>query len=1020
MKDNYTTWDVLLNSTGDRVVSIDVKGSGNDVTLLLLLVDKNTNTNLSCIEYKLNGGDIIVKTLPNQIKNFSYLDNQINVQARIAYGNNGWIWFGFGKTDGSYIYAIDAQGNLVVSEKFGGYLGGEAFAVKGDLFIKSYRSSSSSDYYTGIQFRSIDYTKSALDAKITSTLYYGEDGEIPDNGKWTHYLEAPNLSHKNAWFNDFVIDYANNMYVASNYHGQVFPISLPYSGLCTTKAPDGQAFTVSDPIPNILATDLCCTPHEKQAKYIFSFNVNTRPEGAEIRFYTTEAAMLADTAASGYDKYDNHNNCAYYYRFAEGECKQGRMSVELDILGHEGGKDLSDKKLPAGKLYWNVYLKTRKSLVFAPIYVQPLTDENSIRTHYRVLATIDNNPDNDGFGHIYAIDYKRTKGNPSDTQEDGMDTNPCKLMRYTIGDADIDDNSGAIESDERYALIDSLSTDEMVQPRRPSVAPDGMVYLTDYGDYDNPNQSFANGPQSFAHGGIWLFDPNDPYKSTTEAKLGRFYDASETTSGVSFYDDGTNIKLYKTNTYEEVTHHGSDHTSTSWQNNGYRVYNLGASGGNITHKKALESSDEIIAGKKVVPMGKGDSYGDLTVKATTDGVWFCQNRKVADKSEYGTYFVQLMFYNHKGERKFDSHVTPPQGLECTPGGGMTISKDEQYLYVVDHEANIIEYKIGGDADNGKTLTYNSKFINNTDFNSISSIHFDYAGNLVVTRDEDYPAYINEYTQIVVFTMPYNRDNARTIPASKSQREIPERLAYTEAKDITETTIAKTPALVGFYRPMPNTSYSTICLPFDLDITSLPGNNPYKQADVRAFESAEVSEVGGEKMLFLNFSADPVTSLSANTPYIIKPEVRIPGIVELPATTWGEYTANTTTQPKSFDNNNNSITFTGVIPKQDIVVEPGKTLILVAENRLAEMEPDAGKTIDSKPAGEILGFRGYFTLGAPLPQGVQAIIRNKDNTLTGLVDINGEMVNIQKFIQEGRIFIRVGDTLYTITGEKVGR
>jgi hypothetical protein len=117
---------------------------------------------------------------------------------------------------------------------------------------------------------------------------------------------------------------------------------------------------------------------------------------------------------------------------------------------------------------------------------------------------------------------------------------------------------------------------------------------------------------------------------------------------------------------------------------------------------------------------------------------------------------------------------------------------------------------------------------------------------------------------------------------------------------------------------------------------------------------------------------------------------------------------------------NSITFTGVIPKQDIVVEPGKTLILVTENRLAEMEPDAGKTIDSKPAGEILGFRGYFTLGAPLPQGVQAIIRNKENTLTGLVDINGEMVNIQKFLQEGRIFIRVGDTLYTITGEKVGR
>ena len=108
----------------------------------------------------------------------------------------------------------------------------------------------------------------------------------------------------------------------------------------------------------------------------------------------------------------------------------------------------------------------------------------------------------------------------------------------------------------------------------------------------------------------------------------------------------------------------------------------------------------------------------------------------------------------------------------------------------------------------------------------------------------------------------------------------------------------------------------------------------------------------------------------------------------------------------------------MIPKQDIVVEPGKTLILVAENRLAEMEPDAGKTIDSKPAGEILGFRGYFTLAQPLEQGVQAIIRNKDNTLTGLVDVNGQKINIQKYLREGRIFIRVNDTLYTIDGQKV--
>ena len=90
------------------------------------------------------------------------------------------------------------------------------------------------------------------------------------------------------------------------------------------------------------------------------------------------------------------------------------------------------------------------------------------------------------------------------------------------------------------------------------------------------------------------------------------------------------------------------------------------------------------------------------------------------------------------------------------------------------------------------------------------------------------------------------------------------------------------------------------------------------------------------------------------------------------------------------------------------MQKGKTLLLVAENRLAEMVPD--KTVDGLPVGEILGFRGYFTLGAPLPKGMQAILRNKDNTVTGLVDINGKKVNINKYLREGRVYIRVGDTL----------
>ena len=85
----------------------------------------------------------------------------------------------------------------------------------------------------------------------------------------------------------------------------------------------------------------------------------------------------------------------------------------------------------------------------------------------------------------------------------------------------------------------------------------------------------------------------------------------------------------------------------------------------------------------------------------------------------------------------------------------------------------------------------------------------------------------------------------------------------------------------------------------------------------------------------------------------------------------------------------------------------KTLILVADNRLATVSA----------SGPMYGFRAYFQLGKALPKGLKTNLA-KDNTVTGLIDVDGQKVNIEKFLREGRVYIRVGDSLYTITGEKV--
>ena len=84
------------------------------------------------------------------------------------------------------------------------------------------------------------------------------------------------------------------------------------------------------------------------------------------------------------------------------------------------------------------------------------------------------------------------------------------------------------------------------------------------------------------------------------------------------------------------------------------------------------------------------------------------------------------------------------------------------------------------------------------------------------------------------------------------------------------------------------------------------------------------------------------------------------------------------------------------------------LILVDQNRLAKMTE----------GGNILGFRGVFVLAHSLPTGTVARIAERKPTPTSVINLNGEQVDVEKFLREGRVYIRMGEDLYTINGEKV--
>lgn len=1053
---------------GHRVCGMAVKGSGSSLRILLCFLEEsdgqtptvaaNWTNSFRVYEYNLND---LGANKNEGVQKFRYKPTG-NTYA-VTSTNTGYIanapqsalnlaryykWYCY--TDGfaDVAYAGTNKNDIVLSVDF---YNGSVY----NTYMVYHKNGTDLETYVGPQVKNVKdhyygggglcvYNDGTTEYAVSGRAQFGEyggDGTNSESSGRIHFYSLGGQSVSSAAtysvsnlktlkiINDMAVDCANNIYAVSFTDGtagagtgRLLAFAMPYSGETTTIAPNistSQTFNLP-PVPNILATDLCCTPHETKPKYIFSFNVNTKPEGAEIRFYTTEETMLADTAASGYDKYDNHNNCAYYYRFAEGELKQGRMSVELDILGHKEGKELSDKKLPAGKLYWNVYLKTRESLAFAPIYVQPLTDASGNRTHYRLHATIDNNPDNDGFGHIYAIDYKREFTTNDDMKN--MCDNPCKLMIYSIGEAGIAEEAmDNISSSTRYTLIQSTKTDRMVQPRRPAVAPDGMLYLPDYGDYEaetadlkaNPNNEKDHkkitGPHSFEHGGIWLFDPVLNKGKTEVTDMPRFYNYDETTSGLCFYGEGADLKLYKTNTYEEITFHPNDYrTNESYQNNGYRIYNIGNGNGTITHHIGDSPNPTGTITHAIKPLG--DSNGSMSIAVTKLGVWLCQHRSGTYSNNYkpdGEDAVALMFYDNNGTRRFESYTASVDGqklstsstaiMQSTPGGGMTVSKDEKRLYVVNHEGNILEFEIGSNS-NAMTLSLINKFVNTTTYKTISTMNFDYAGNLVVTTDESYPANASEKTQIVVFTMPYNRDNARTIPASKSERLVPERLSQDFDNDETiknVNLIGKSFAL-DLYRPLQGATYNTICLPYDLDLSKL--TTPHKLYGAKAMEFTGVSNptVGGEEVLCLNFT--PVTQLQAGKPYIIYVENHVRGLIEFDQITMSN------TDPQYIKDRSSSVTYTGVYNPTPI--GEGNT-ILVDQNRLANVTNE----------GTLSGFRGYFTIPESL-RSLKAMISTRHDTPTGLEDMNITERTYQKFLREGRVYIRVGETLYTITGEKV--
>ena len=255
------------------------------------------------------------------------------------------------------------------------------------------------------------------------------------------------------------------------------------------------------------------------------------------------------------------------------------------------------------------------------------------------------------------------------------------------------------------------------------------------------------------------------------------------------------------------------------------------------------------------------------------------------------------------------------------------------------------------------------------------------------------------------------------PAPEEYCFLPERLsqgmdAYVMDDIINPDRILKD---IAIYRPMKSSYYNTFCLPFDVDFRALDDGHPYKVeeggATLLEFVGIQLTTLNGETMLELQFNK--VSELKANVPYLFKPKEDVNLIMSLnkSLTILENYKDVNDDSHKihKTDDQGNGVLYWAFLPKREIEIEPGDIcLILVDQNRLAQVSS----------SGTILGLRGIFVLDKPLPARTVARIAEREPITTGLINFNGTQIDVNKFLQEGRVYIRMGDSLYTLDGQKV--
>ena len=551
----------------------------------------------------------------------------------------------------------------------------------------------------------------------------------------------------------------------------------------------------------------------------------------------------------------------------------------------------------------------------------------------RAYAVIDNNPESNFFGRIYVAN--RIEGT--------------------------DDEMYVLDYD--YSYLVKKKPIGTFSAARPAVDAEGFVYWADYGDTGS---------------GIMIMDPStfvtnqffQGEKNNKGVWINNSVAVGSSTPGVYVYGAGSDTKLYMVNEDPLDTHAAYS----------YCVYNIGQGDGSILRTWGAAPS-------KTVAVTDNDGQ-NFSIVATTHGVFLCQNREL-NMNKKDAYSLQ--FYNNNGER---CYVSDGKALiiNGSYGGGMAVSRDESQLAMVNGKGGILLFDIEWNGDT-PGLTPNRTY--ETDFSAISTIHFDYAGNLVVTAGTGYGYNHLNDLRLVVYSQPTD-NNTIIVPAPSSQR-IPA-LILDEKKDNSTLLSAaaaqgKTTNTVRVLRSLTSGMYNTLCLPFALN--SLEGT---------CLEGAKVyNYTGSEKQgedLYLHFTE--TSSIVAGVPYLVEPTM------DIDVLDFTNVEISVTAVEIAGTKDANGVAFNGILAPKELIANDKSVLFLISGNRLAWADE----------RDYMYGFRGYFKVPGGASQiGARAFISTSESGMTALQQPT-QQVEVTKFMHNGVLYIQRDGAIYTVMGTKV--